>query len=100
MAIRYNQQLNTSINSIVRNYNAKIRRLERAAEEFILPSTDNLLILNLPANLNKLEINNKPYLKEVNLQGMDNLRDLTINGSNKYGAADFGIDVIYDFINS
>ena len=70
------------------------------AEEFILPSTDNLLVLNLPANLNKLEINNKPYLKEVNLQGMDNLRDLIINGSNKYGAADFGIDVIYDFINS
>lgn len=37
MAIRYNQKLNTSINSIVRNYNAKIRRLERAAEEYILP---------------------------------------------------------------
>lgn len=37
MAIRYNQELNTSINSIVRNYNAKIKRLERAAEEFILP---------------------------------------------------------------
>lgn len=37
MAIRYNQELNTSINSIIRNYNAKIRRLERAAEEYILP---------------------------------------------------------------
>lgn len=37
MAIRYNQELNTSINSIIRNYNAKIRRLERSAEEFILP---------------------------------------------------------------
>ena len=37
MAIRYNQELNTSINSIVRNYNAKIRRLERVAEEYILP---------------------------------------------------------------
>lgn len=37
MAIRYNQKLNTSINSIIRNYNAKITRLERAAEEFILP---------------------------------------------------------------
>lgn len=37
MAIRYNQKLNTSINSIIRNYNAKITRLERVAEEFILP---------------------------------------------------------------
>ena len=37
MAIRYNQELNTSINSIIRNYNAKITRLERAAEEYILP---------------------------------------------------------------
>lgn len=37
MAIRYNKKLNTSINSIIRNYNAKIRRLEKAAEEYILP---------------------------------------------------------------
>lgn len=37
MAIRYNKQLNASINSIVRNYNAKIKRLEKAEEELYLP---------------------------------------------------------------
>lgn len=37
MAIRYNKQLNASINSIVRNYNAKIKRLEKVEEELYLP---------------------------------------------------------------
>lgn len=37
MAIRYNKNLNTRINSIVRNFNAKINRLERVSEELYLP---------------------------------------------------------------
>jgi hypothetical protein len=75
-------------------------RNDNRVEEFILPSTDNLKVLNLPANLTRLAITNKPNLEEVNLQGMDSIREITIEGSNNYGAADFGIDVIYDFINS
>lgn len=75
-------------------------RNDRSVEEFILPSTDNMRILNLPENLTKLDITNKPNLEEVNLQGMENVRELNISGSNIYGAAEFGIDVIYDFINS
>lgn len=49
MTIRYNQKLNTSINSIVRNYNAKIRRLERAAEEYILPEETSVKELKATA---------------------------------------------------
>lgn len=37
MAVRYNASINRNINSIVRNYNAKIRRLEKAEEELYLP---------------------------------------------------------------
>ena len=37
MAIRYTKKLNTSINQIVRNYNAKITRLEKIKEELYLP---------------------------------------------------------------
>lgn len=38
MAIRYTKKLNTSINQIVRNYNAKIARLEKVSEELYLPN--------------------------------------------------------------
>lgn len=37
MAVRYNATINRNINTIVRNYNAKIRRLEKAEEELYLP---------------------------------------------------------------
>ena len=37
MAVRYNASINRNINTIVRNYNAKIRRLEKAEEELYLP---------------------------------------------------------------
>lgn len=37
MAVRYNASINKNINTIVRNYNAKIRRLEKAEEELYLP---------------------------------------------------------------
>lgn len=75
-------------------------RNDGRVEEFILPSTDNLKVLNLPAGLTKVTINNKPNIKEINLQSMDNVMEVTITGSNNYSAATFGIDVIYDFINS
>ena len=75
-------------------------RNDNRVEEFILPSTDNLKILNLPGGLTKVTINNKPNIQEINLQSMDNVTEVTIIGSNNYGAATFGIDVIYDFINS
>lgn len=42
MAIRYNKNLNTKINSIVRNFNAKIKRLERVSEELYLPNTTSV----------------------------------------------------------
>lgn len=74
-------------------------RNDNRVEEFILPSTDNLKILNLPANLTKLNIINKPNIKEINLQGMEEIREVNITGSNNYGAVTFGIDELYDFIN-
>lgn len=37
MAVRYNASINRNINQVVRNYNAKIRRLEKAEEELYLP---------------------------------------------------------------
>ena len=75
-------------------------RNDNRVEEFILPSTDNLKTLNLPGGLTKVTINNKPNIQEINLQNMDNVTEVTIIGSNNYGAVTFGIDVIYDFINS
>lgn len=75
-------------------------RNDNRVEEMIFPSTDNLRVLNLPASLTKLDLNNKPNIEEINIQGTDNVREITIIGSNNYGAASFGIDTIYDFINS
>lgn len=75
-------------------------RNDNRIEEFILPSTDNLKILNLPGGLTKLTFNNKSNIEDINLQSMDNITEITIIGSNNYSAVTFGIDVIYDFINS
>ena len=75
-------------------------RNDNRVDEFILPSTDNLKILNLPANLTKINLINKPNIKEINLQSMNNVREVIITNSNNYGAATFGIDTIYNLINS
>ena len=75
-------------------------RNDNRVEEFILPSTDNLKTINLPSGLTKITINNKPNIENISLQSMDNVMEITITGSNNYGAATFGIDTIYDFINS
>ena len=75
-------------------------RNDNRVEEFILPSTDNLKTINLPSGLTKITINNKPNIENISLQSMDNVIEITITGSNNYGAATFGIDTIYDFINS
>lgn len=56
MAIRYNKELNTSINAIVRNYNAKITRLEKVAEELYLPEKTSVKELKESAK-NKQELN-------------------------------------------
>ena len=75
-------------------------RNDNRIEELILPSTDNLKVLNLPKSLTKLKLNNKPNLEEINLQGVDELREITISESNNYTAGTFGIDEIYNLINS
>lgn len=56
MAIRYNKELNTSINAIVRNYNAKITRLEKVAEELYLPEKTSTRELKESAK-NRQELN-------------------------------------------
>lgn len=56
MAIRYNKELNTSINAIVRNYNAKITRLEKVAEELYLPEKTSVRELKESAK-NRQELN-------------------------------------------
>ena len=56
MAIRYNKELNTSINAIVRNYNAKITRLEKVAEELYLPEKTSARELKESAK-NRQELN-------------------------------------------
>lgn len=56
MAIRYNKQLNTSINAIVRNYNAKISRLEKVSEELYLPEKTSVRELKESAK-NRQELN-------------------------------------------
>lgn len=56
MAIRYNKELNTSINAIVRNYNAKISRLEKVAEELYLPEKTSVKEIKESAK-NRQELN-------------------------------------------
>ena len=75
-------------------------RNDNKVEEFIFPSTDNLKIINLPTSLTKITLTNKPNIKEINAQSMTEVREISINGSNNYGAATFGIDEIYNLINS
>ena len=75
-------------------------RNDNRVEEFIFPSTDNLKTVNLPASLTKITLTNKPNIKEINVQSMDEVREISINGSNNYGAVTFGIDKIYNLINS
>lgn len=75
-------------------------RNDNKVEEFILPSTDDLKVLNFPANLTKLTITNKSKLEEINLQGMDNIHTINISNSNQYSAVEFGIDLIYDLMNN
>lgn len=75
-------------------------RNDNKVEKFILPSTDNLKILNLPGGLTKIDINNKNNIEEINIQSLNNLVEISITNSNNYSAATFGIDAIYNFINS
>lgn len=70
-----------------------------STEEFILPSTDNLKIINLPNNLTKIILTNKQNIEEINLQGVNNVREVSITDSNNYAAATFGIDEIYNALN-
>lgn len=75
-------------------------RNDNRVEEFIFPSTDNLKTVNLPASLTKITLANKPNIEEINVQGMDEVREISITGSNNYAAVTFGIDEIYNLINS
>lgn len=75
-------------------------RNDNRVEEFIFPSTDNLKVVNLPASLTKITLTNKPNIKEINAQSLNEVREISISGSNNYGAATFGIDEIYNLINS
>lgn len=71
MAVRYNKKLNTSINSIVRNYNAKINRLEKVAEEFILPEKTTVKEIKESAK-NKRELDKMlKDLKRFSQRGME-----------------------------
>lgn len=58
MAIRYNKELNTTINAIVRNYNAKITRLEKVEEELYLPEKTSVREL-------KESVKNRQELKRM-----------------------------------
>ncbi len=75
-------------------------RNDNKVEEFVFPSTDNLKTVNLPASLTKITLANKPNIEEINAQGMDEVREISISDSNNYVAAIFGIDKIYNLINS
>ena len=75
-------------------------RNDNKVEEVILPSTDNLKVVNLPASLTKITLTNKPNIEEINVQGVDEVREISITDSNNYAAAIFGIDKIYNLINS
>ena len=58
MAIRYDKKLNTSINTIVRNFNAKIIRLEKIEEELYLPE-------KVSVNAIKQSVKNRKELKRM-----------------------------------
>lgn len=75
-------------------------RNDNRVEEFIFPSTDNLKTVNLPASLTKITLANKPNIEEIKVQDMNEVREISITGSNNYAAVTFGIDEIYNLINS
>lgn len=64
MAIKYNNKLNNEINRVVRNFNAKVKRLERSENDLILPNTISVRELKKDVT-NKWELNRK--LKELQL---------------------------------
>lgn len=55
MAVRYTKTLNANINTIVRNFNAKIARLEKVAEELYLPEKTSVNAIKESAK-NKREL--------------------------------------------
>lgn len=75
-------------------------RNDNKIERFILPSTDNLKVLNLPSNLTKLEITNKQNLNEINIQGINRMTEIDIIQSNNYCAVTFGIDEVYNLLTN
>ena len=56
MAIRYTKNLTSNINKIIRNYNAKITRLEKAEEDYYLPEKTSLTEVKGMAS-NRRELN-------------------------------------------
>jgi hypothetical protein len=71
MAIRYNKELNTNINAIVRNYNAKISRLEKVAEELYLPEKTSVKEIKESAK-NRQELNRMlKDLQKFSKRGME-----------------------------
>ena len=56
MAVRYTKNLNININRIVRNYNAKISRLEKVEEELYLPEKTSVALIKESVN-NRRELN-------------------------------------------
>lgn len=56
MAVRYTKNLNLNINRIVRNYNAKISRLEKVEEELYLPERTSASLIK-EAVKNRRELN-------------------------------------------
>ncbi len=71
MAIRYTKQLNTSINNIVRNFNAKIARLEKVEEELYLPEKTSVAAIKESVK-NRRELNKMLRdLKKYSERGME-----------------------------
>lgn len=56
MAVRYTENLNLRINKVIRNYNAKISRLEKIEKELYLPEKTSMALIKQSVN-NRRELN-------------------------------------------
>ena len=71
MAIRYDKKLNTSINNIVRNFNAKVSRLEKSSEELYIPEKVSVNELKASAQNRKELVRMLKDLQKYSERGME-----------------------------
>lgn len=81
MNIRYNESLNKEINRIVRNFNNKVKRLEKSEKDLILPSIVSIKDLKKDVSTRRELLRELEKLKSYSKRGIE--ETITTLGGNK-----------------